>query len=56
MNSDEMQAARAFVESGLGKKLESDKVLLRARETDILAKRIIGKKLVSCGAKVPPPP
>ena len=56
MNRDEMQAARAFMESGLGKKLESDKVLLRAPETDILAKRIIGNKLKSCGAKVSPLP
>jgi hypothetical protein len=56
MTIDEIQAARAFVESGLGKKLESDKALLKAPETDIIAKRAVGKKLESCGAKVPPLP
>ena len=56
MNIDEMQAARTFVESALGKKLENDKVLLAAPEADVLAKRIIGRKLASCGAKVPPLP
>jgi len=56
MTIDEMQVARSFVESGLGEKIESDKVLLRSPETMTITKRIVGKKLEACGAKVPPRP
>jgi len=56
MTMDEMQAAKSFIESGLGKKVETDKVLQQSPEALNLAKRVVGKKLESCGAKVPPLP
>jgi hypothetical protein len=56
MTVDEIQAAREFIESSLGTKIETDKLLLRSPEVDKLAKRVVGRKLESCGAKVPPLP
>jgi len=52
MSVDDMKAAREFSETGVGQQLVVNNLVMKSPESREIARRIVGKRLIACGAKV----